>query len=83
MGDYQQMLESYKDSIDLLKGRIDELHTLICNYHPGSCGDTLGKLIERRYKLYQEVWELQSAMRMIREYIDAVDEREREVKIGA
>ena len=76
MDDYKDMLESYKESVCLLKGRIDELNTLICGYEPGGDGDVLGKLAKRRYKLYQEIWELQACMRMIREYIEAVEERE-------
>jgi len=83
MNDYRKMLESYKESARLLQKRIDELTALICRYQPGIDGETLGKLAERRYKLYQEVWELQASMRMIREYVDAVGERKEHNDIGA
>jgi len=75
MSDYREMVKSYEESIGLLKGRIDEL-TVQIGRHKAGGGETLNKLIKRRYKLYQEIWELQACLRMIWEYIDAVEERE-------
>ena len=76
MTDYRDMLYSYQESIDLLKGRIDELSEQISSKKSSESGEVLSKLIDRRYKLYQEVWELQACMRLICEYIEAVEERE-------
>ena len=75
MNEYQKMAESYEESIELIKGRIDELSAQI-NGHRIDGGEALTKLVDRRYKLYQEVWELQASLRMIREYIEAVEARE-------
>ena len=76
MTDYRDMLDSYQESIDLLKGRINELSEQIGSKKSGKDTEALGKLVDRRYKLYQEVWELQACMRLICEYIEAVEERE-------
>ena len=83
MNEYRRMAQSYEESIGLLKGRIDELSAQIGGHRDDS-GEVLAKLTDRRYKLYQEVWELQASLRMIREYIDAVEEREeRDIQEGA
>ena len=73
MNEFREMARSYEHSIDLLKGRIDEISLQIGGLRAD--GEALGKLVDRRYKLYQEIWELQGSLRSILEYIDAVERR--------
>jgi len=74
MKEYKEMIHTYHESISLLKSRIDELNEKI-RTHKGDSQEALGSLVDRRYKLYQEVWELQGDIRMMGEYIEAVEER--------
>ena len=83
MTTYKQMAKSYQESINGIQGRIEELNVQINSNQAGG-GEELNRLVERRYRCYQQVWELQEDLRSIREYIEAVEEREAAgVKKGA
>jgi prefoldin subunit 5 len=75
--DYRQMIATYHQSIALLTSRIHELNEQI-RTRKTEPGETIGLLVDRRYKLYQETWEMQSSIRMMQDYIDAVESREQQ-----
>ena len=70
--EYEAMLGEYKHSLELLQNRIAELNKKIKEGHADSENILLS---ERRYRLYREVWELESDMRQINEYVQCVSER--------
>ena len=70
--EYEAMLGEYKHSLELLQNRIAELNKKITEGHADSENILLS---ERRYRLYREVWELESDMRQINEYVQCVSER--------
>ena len=76
MTEYKEMINAYRTSIGQLQSRIEELNTQIRMHEGGSGEESRGALVDRRYRLYQEIWELQGDIRMISEYIEATEARE-------
>jgi uncharacterized coiled-coil DUF342 family protein len=81
MTGYKEMICAYRDSITLLQSRIDQLNEKIREYR-GGAGEALGSMVDRRYKLYQEIWELQGDVRMMMEYVEAVEGRNAEITLA-
>jgi len=75
MKDYKEMIRTYRDSVTLLQSRIEQLNAQF-RAHKEEGGEALGSLVDRRYKLYQETWELQGDIRMMMEYVEAVEGRD-------
>ena len=69
---YKNMLQQYQASLELLQKRIAELTSNIREGHADSENILMS---ERRYRLYQEMWEIQGDMRQISEYIQSVSGR--------
>ena len=70
--EYKNMLQQYQNSLELLQIRIAELTGKIREGHAERENILMS---ERRYRLYQEMWEIQGDMRQINEYIQSVSGR--------
>jgi len=70
--EYKNMLKQYQHSLELLQIRIAELSEKIREGHAESENIIMS---ERRYRLYQEMWEIQGDMRQIDEYVQLVSAR--------
>jgi chaperonin cofactor prefoldin len=76
------MVHEYRQSVSLLQSRIDELNAQIRTHKGETVEVPLNSLADRRYKLYQEIWELQAGIRAMMEYIEAVEGRGAKVTLA-
>lgn len=75
MLEIQQTIESYKNSINLVDGRIQELHKAI-EKNGGEGHPKTRPFARRRYLLYQQMAEMQQSLRLLEEYSHSVIQRQ-------
>lgn len=69
MQDIKNSIEEYRESRECLQRRIHELNALIGKSSPCKENSSLKKLLERRYTLYTELWDIEYAIRELGEYL--------------
>ena len=72
MEDIRNTIRSYENECEAIKMRINELHRKIAR----AGGENAVNLCTRRYILYTELWDMEFAIREMREYAESMESRE-------
>lgn len=82
MQNIQNTIKEYEASHAQIKSRIRELGEQIAGCCSRRHDSVLKQLSERRSKLYTALWDIEFALRELREYVRALDGQEVNEKVG-
>lgn len=82
MQDIRHTITEYEESHAKIQGRIRELNARISKHAKCPEYSSLNNLIERRGILYTQLWDLEYAIRELKDYIRAGNVSEVKQKVG-
>lgn len=82
MQDFESTIREYETSHEQIKTRIRELGEQMAKCRSHRQDSTLKQLSERRSKLYTSLWDIEYALREMREYVRPPDNQEVNERVG-